>query len=115
MVTLTAMHPSVGMDVATVSFAIQVILYSMIGSLGAAGVGGGNLQATLMTMSMMGIGDLRLLVFLYSMDFFVGLVRPTLNQNGSMVAGVVAQKLADRAAAKKARKEGTEYTPLLQL
>ena len=100
--TMTAMLPGSGVNVWSVGFAIQVVLFCTISSLGAAGVGGGNLQASLMALSMLGL-DVNLLIILYAMDFFLGILRPTLNQNGSLVAGAIAQKIEDRKAKRSAR------------
>ena len=92
-----------GVDVWTPQFAVTLILLTAVGSIGAAGVGGGNIQASLITLSLIGLDSSLITIFL-AVDFFVGLPRPPINAGGSMVAGVVAQRIEDLRNRPKERK-----------
>lgn len=81
-----------GVNVWTPQFAVSLILMTAIGSIGAAGVGGGNIQASLITLSLLGLDSSLITIFL-AVDFFVGLPRPPINAGDSIVAGLVAQRL----------------------
>lgn len=92
-----------GVNVWSVEFALSLVLMTAIGSIGAAGVGGGNIQASLITLSLLGLDSGLITIFL-AIDFFVGLPRPPINAGDSIVAGLVAQRLEDRANRKNKKK-----------
>ncbi|MDR2506304.1 MAG: cation:dicarboxylase symporter family transporter [Oscillospiraceae bacterium] len=84
----------------TLGFAITLILYTAVCSIGVAGVGGGNVQASLLLLAMLGL-PYQLITLFMSIDFVVGFGRPPINAADSVVAGVIAQKMADRKAKRK--------------
>jgi L-cystine uptake protein TcyP (sodium:dicarboxylate symporter family) len=105
--TIIALMTPGQQDVWTISFVTQLVLFTVVGSIGAAGVGGGNIQASLMVVSMMGM-DFSLITLFLAVDFIVSLPRPPLNVSDSILAGLVTQKLEEkrnrRAAQKSAEK-----------
>lgn len=92
-----------GVNPWTLSFFLTVVLMTAIGSIGAAGMGGGNIQASLITLSLIGLDSGLITIFL-AVDFFVGLPRPPINASDSMVAGIIAQKFEDRAEKRRLKK-----------
>lgn len=80
----------------TLPFALQLVLFTTVSSIGVAGVGGGNVQASLLLLSMMGL-PYQLITLFLSIDFIVGFGRPPINVSDSLISGVIAQKLSDRA------------------
>lgn len=101
--TIIALMTPGQQDVWTISFAVQLILFTVVGSIGAAGVGGGNIQASLMVVSMMGM-DFSLITLFLAVDFIVSLPRPPLNVSDSILAGLVTQKLDERRNRRAAQK-----------
>jgi L-cystine uptake protein TcyP (sodium:dicarboxylate symporter family) len=97
--TIIALMTPGQQDVWTLSFAVQLILFTVIGSIGAAGVGGGNIQASLMVVSMMGM-DFSLITLFLAVDFIVSLPRPPLNVSDSILAGLVTQKLEEKRSSR---------------
>ena len=98
-----------GVEVWTPQFAISLVLMTAIGSIGAAGVGGGNIQASLITLSLLGLDSSLITIFL-AVDFFVGLPRPPINAGDSIVAGLVAQRLENLQLRKAKRREEHELS-----
>ncbi len=92
--TLVAL--GVGQNPWTPAFAVQIILFTTISSIGVAGVGGGNVQASLLLLAMLGL-PYQLITLFLSIDFIVGFGRPPINVSDSLISGVIAQKLSDRA------------------
>jgi L-cystine uptake protein TcyP (sodium:dicarboxylate symporter family) len=95
----------------TVSFAAQVILFAAISSIGVAGVGGGNIQASLLLLAMLGL-PYQLITLFLSVDFIVGLSRPPVNVSGSLVAGMITQRISD-IFSKKRDKSSLEAEPIV--
>ena len=94
-----------GVEVWTPEFAISLVLMTAIGSIGAAGVGGGNIQASLITLSLLGLDSSLITIFL-AVDFFVGLPRPPINAGDSIVAGLVAQRIENISAKWAGKQKG---------
>ena len=84
-----------GIDIKSIGFILPLVLYCVIGSMGAAGVGGGNIQASLIVFAMMGLNT-SVIFLLYGFDFFIGILRPAMNLNGSIIGGLFAQKWTAR-------------------
>ncbi|MDR1600079.1 MAG: cation:dicarboxylase symporter family transporter [Oscillospiraceae bacterium] len=93
----------VGQNPWTWAFGVQLVLFTMVSSVGVAGVGGGNVQASLLLLAMMGL-PYQLITLFLSIDFVVGLGRPPINCGDSLIAGVIAQKMAERSRRKAAAK-----------
>jgi L-cystine uptake protein TcyP (sodium:dicarboxylate symporter family) len=93
--TIIALMTPGQQDVWTLSFAAQLILFAVVGSLGTAGVGSGNIQTSLMLVAMMGM-DFSLITLFLSVDFIVSLPRSPLNVSGAIVSGLVTQHFENR-------------------
>ncbi|MDR0710172.1 MAG: cation:dicarboxylase symporter family transporter [Spirochaetaceae bacterium] len=107
--TIIALMTPGQQDVWTVSFAVQLVLFTVVGSIGAAGVGGGNIQASLMVVSMMGM-DFSLITLFLAVDFIVSLPRPPLNVSDSILAGLVTQKLEEKRNSKTVKRLKAEFS-----
>jgi L-cystine uptake protein TcyP (sodium:dicarboxylate symporter family) len=107
--TIIALMTPGQQDVWTISFAVQLVLFTVVGSIGAAGVGGGNIQASLMVVSMMGM-DFSLITLFLAVDFIVSLPRPPLNVSDSILAGLVTQKLEEKRRNRTTQKLTAEFS-----
>ncbi|MCL1944905.1 MAG: cation:dicarboxylase symporter family transporter [Firmicutes bacterium] len=83
---------SVGWDVWSLQFLVPLAIYSVISSIGTAGVGGGATQVSLMVLSLMGL-PVELVGLLISVDFLIDMGRTAINVNDSILAGYIAGKL----------------------
>jgi L-cystine uptake protein TcyP (sodium:dicarboxylate symporter family) len=92
----TVIALGMGQNPWTLPFALQLVLFTTVSSIGVAGVGGGNVQASLLLLAMMGL-PYQLITLFLSIDFIVGFGRPPINVSDSLISGVIAQKLSDRA------------------
>lgn len=76
---------------------IMIILFLTIGSLGIAGVGGGNIAATTMLFGILGGNyadtGMKLLAVLISVDDLITFLNPMTNVTDSLTAGIVAARL----------------------
>ncbi|MDR1093370.1 MAG: cation:dicarboxylase symporter family transporter [Clostridiales bacterium] len=110
LVVLAAMYS--GIDPWTVEFAVKLVLFTAISSIGVAGVGGGNIQASLLLLAMFGL-PFNLITLFLGIDFIVGFARPPINAGDSIVAGVVAQRINDLTRARRNRKRARLGLPPL--
>lgn len=83
--------PTVGINPATPSFLIHLVVIIAISSFGVAGVGGGATFAALIVLSSMGL-PVELVGLLIAIEPLIDMGRTALNVSGSMVAGVVTAR-----------------------
>jgi uncharacterized protein len=84
--------PTVGIDPATPSFILTLILIVTISSFGVAGVGGGATFAAILVLSTMNL-PVALAGLLISVEPLIDMGRTALNVSGSMTAGVVTSRI----------------------
>ena len=84
--------PSMGVDPASLSFIISLIIIVTISSLGVAGVGGGATFAALIVLPALGF-PVVLVALLISIEPLIDMARTALNVNGSMIAGTISSRL----------------------
>ncbi|MEG1586874.1 MAG: cation:dicarboxylase symporter family transporter [Bacteroidales bacterium] len=85
--------PTAGIDPTNIRFLLELILVIAVSSFGVAGVGGGATFAALMVLSTMNL-PVGLVGLLISVEPLIDMGRTTLNVNGSIVAGIVTNKLS---------------------
>jgi L-cystine uptake protein TcyP (sodium:dicarboxylate symporter family) len=90
LVILTA--KSLGRNAWDFQFLIQLVLFTIIASIGTAGVGGGATNVSIMVLSMFGFGP-DLVAVLLSVDFIIDMGRTLINVNDSIVAGLFASRV----------------------
>ncbi|MEH7332565.1 L-cystine transporter [Neobacillus drentensis] len=84
--------PSAGIDPASPSFIITLILVVAISSFGVAGVGGGATFAALIVLSVLNL-PIAIVGLLISVEPLIDMGRTALNVSGSMTAGVLTGKI----------------------
>lgn len=84
--------PSMGVDPASLSFIISLVVIVTISSLGVAGVGGGATFAALIVLPALGF-PVVLVALLISIEPLIDMARTALNVNGSMLAGTISSRL----------------------
>ncbi|SEN49401.1 hypothetical protein SAMN05192533_11433 [Mesobacillus persicus] len=84
--------PTVGINPASPSFILMLILVVMISSFGVAGVGGGATFASLIVLSVMDL-PLAIVGLLISVEPLIDMGRTALNVSGSMTTGILTSRI----------------------
>ncbi|MDU5731131.1 MAG: cation:dicarboxylase symporter family transporter [Citrobacter freundii] len=91
--------PTIGIDPLSVHFLLAMLPAIALGSIGVAGVGGGGTFAALIVLSTLNFPVALVGIFI-AIEPVVDMARTALNVNGSMMSGVLANRLLKKSAEK---------------